>query len=118
MIKGNTKGFIKVRVKATGLITEVSPTFDRDGNFLGFRDVDEIEGTHIIWPNDVIEPIEPDWEAARIRFAETALKEIIRYDQGANTYESTADMAAEYANALVEKLKEQFKKRCEEEDET
>ena len=45
MIKGNTKGFIKVRVKATGLITEVSPTFDRDGNFLGFRDVDEIQGT-------------------------------------------------------------------------
>ena len=116
MIKGNTKGFIKVRVKATGLITEVSPTFDRDGNFLGFRDVDEIQGTHIIWPNDVIEPIEPDWEAARIRFAEAALKEIIRYDQGANTYESTADMAAEYANALVEKLKEQFEKRYEEKD--
>lgn len=116
MIKGNTKGFIKVRVKATGLITEVSPTFDRDGNFLGFRDVDEIQGTHIIWPNDVIEPIEPDWEAARIRFAETALKEIIRYDQGANTYESTADMATEYANTLVEKLKEQFEKRYEEDE--
>ena len=99
MIRGNSKGFIKVRVKATGLITEVSPTFDRDGNFLGFRDVDEIQGTHIIWPNDVIEPIEPDWEAARIRFAETALKEIIRYDQGANTYESTAIEAAEYSNA-------------------
>jgi hypothetical protein len=113
MIKGETEGFIKVRVKATGLITEVSPTFDRDGNFLGFRDVDEIQGTHIIWPNDVIEPIEPDWEAARIRFAETALREIIRYDQGANTYESTADMAAEYANALVGKLKEQFKKGYE-----
>lgn len=113
MIKGNTKGFIKVRVKATGLITEVSPTFDRDGNFLGFRDVDEIQGTHIIWPNDVIEPIEPDWEAARIRFAEAALREIIRYDQGANTYESTANEAAGYANALVEKLKEQFKKEYE-----
>ena len=113
MIKGSSKGFIKVRVKATGLITEVCPNFDRDGNFLGFRDIDEIQGTHIIWPNDVIEPIEPDWEAARIRFAEIALKEIIRYDQGANTYESTADMAAEYANALVGKLKEQFKKEYE-----
>lgn len=116
MIRGNSKGFIKVRVKATGLITEVSPTFDRDGNFLGFRDVDEIQGTHIIWPNDVIEPIEPDWEAARIRFAEIALKEIIRYDQGANTYESTAIEATGYSNALVEKLKEQFEKRYKEED--
>ena len=51
MIKGSSKGFIKVRVKATGLITEVCPNFDRDGNFLGFRDIDEIQGTHIIWPN-------------------------------------------------------------------
>ena len=116
MIKGSSKGFIKVRVKATGLITEVCPNFDRDGNFLGFRDIDEIQGTHIIWPNDVIEPIEPDWEAARIRFAETALKEIIRYDQGANTYESTAIEAAGYSDALVEKLKEQFEKRYKEED--
>lgn len=116
MIRGNNKGFIKVRVKATGLITEVSPMFDRDGNFLGFRDVDKIQGTNIIWPNDVIEPIEPDWEAARIRFAETALKEIIRYDQGANTYESTAIEAAGYSNALVGKLKEQFEKRYKEED--
>ena len=64
----------------------------------------------------LIEPIEPDWEAARIRFAETALKEIIRYDQGANTYESTAIEAVGYSNALVEKLKEQFEKRYKEED--
>lgn len=118
MIKGKTEGFIKVRVKATGLITEVTPTFDRDGNFLGFRDVDEIQGTHIIWPNDVLEPIEPNWEELRIRFAEDALREIIRYDQGANSPEDSADLAMGYADSLVEKLKEQFEKRCEEEDET
>ena len=45
-----------------------------------------------------------------------ANKEIIRYDQGANTYESTAIEAAGYSNALVEKLKEQFEKRYKEED--
>lgn len=106
----------KVRVKSTGLEANVTALFDNDGNFVGFKDAEEIEGTQLIWPADAIEPLEPNWEELRIRFAEDALREIIRYDQGANSPEDSADLAMGYSNALVEKLKEQFEKRCEGKD--
>ncbi len=45
-------GYVKVRIKATGQVIEVTPYFHYTGSFEGYQD----KYTHI-WPGSEIEPI-------------------------------------------------------------
>lgn len=107
---------MKVRDKNTGRLINVTAVFNSAGDFLYFED---LEGTgennvKVHYSAEMIEPLEPNWTLLFIDLSAKLLCEIVRYDQGANSPEDSADLAMNYAKALIDRLA----KVIREEDET
>jgi len=97
---------MKVREKNTGGLINVSAVFNSVGDFLYYQD---LEGTgddniKVHYSADMIEPLEPNWSLLFTDLSAKLLCEIVRYDQGANSPEDSADLAMSYAKALIDKL--------------
>lgn len=97
---------MKVRDKCTGRLIDVTAVFNSVGDFLYFED---LEGTgennvKVHYSAEMIEPLEPNWTLLFTDLSAKLLCEIVRYDQGANSPEDSADLAMNYAKALIDKL--------------
>lgn len=97
---------MKVRDRCTGRLIDVTAIFNSVGDFLYFEDK---EGTgennvKVHYTMEMVEPLEPNWTLLFTDLSAKLLCEIVRYDQGANSPEDSADLAMSYAKALIDKL--------------
>ena len=97
---------MKVREKNTGRIINVTAVFNSVGDFLYYQDLEGTgdDDTKVHYSAEMIEPIEPNWITVLTDLSSKLLCEIVRYDQCANSPEDSAELAVDYAKALVDKL--------------
>ena len=97
---------MKVREKNTGRLINVTAVFNPVGDFLYYQDLEGTgdDDTKVRYSADMIEPLEPNWSLLFTDLSAKLLCEIVRYDQGANSPEDSADLAMSYAKALIDKL--------------
>lgn len=91
---------MKVKIKATGQVIEVSCGTAVAGNAL-YRDVD----TSATYTGDELEPAEPDWQKVHIQFIGDALTGLLANPDTILKRESIVEAAIKIANALVIELK-------------
>ena len=97
---------MKVRDKCTGRLIDVTAVFNSVGDFLYFEDLNGTgeNNVKVHYSAEMIEPLEPNWTLLFTDLSAKLLCEIVRYDQGANSPEDSADLAMNYAKALIDKL--------------
>jgi hypothetical protein len=102
---------MKVRDKCTGRLINVTAVFNSVGDFLYFQDLEGTgdDDTKVHYTTEMVEPIEPNWTLLFTDLSAKLLCEIVRYDQGANSPEDSADLAMNYAKVLIDKLAEAIK---------
>lgn len=99
---------MKVRDKCTGRLINVTAVFNSVGDFLYYQDLEgtEDDNTKVHYSAEMVEPLEPNWTLLFTDLSAKLLCEIVRYDQGANSPEDSADLAMNYAKVLIDKLAE------------
>ena len=99
---------MKVREKNTGRLINVTAVFNSVGDFLYYQDLEGTgdDNTKVHYSAEMVEPLEPNWTLLFTDLSAKLLCEIVRYDQGANSPEDSADLAMNYAKALIDKLAE------------